>query len=229
MGRTRARPLGRAPLSREAVLAALRSARPAGAAPALPPAAPPDRPAPPDAAALRARFVERLLEAGGSCLVLASPALLDAALDRVAGFAAAQRRVSLVPGAGRPTGRSPGSAALGSDPHGMADVDFALLPGELGVAESGAVWVREPEGAPRSLLFLAQHVGLVLPADALVHDLHDAYERLAPGLGRGGFGCFVCGPSKTADIEQALVVGAHGPRSLTVLLVEEGATGAGAR
>ena len=57
---------------------------------------------------------------------------------------------------------------------------------------------------------------LVVPAGALVADLHAAYERLrfeGPGLG-----VFVAGPSKTADIEQALVIGAQGPRSTTVLL-----------
>ncbi len=45
---------------------------------------------------------------------------------------------------------------------------------------------------------------------------HEAYQRIEVG---NGFGCFISGPSKTADIEQALVIGAHGPRSATVFLI----------
>jgi L-lactate dehydrogenase complex protein LldG len=68
----------------------------------------------------------------------------------------------------------------------------------------------------RAAAFLAEHLVLVVPLGALVHELHQAYERIDPAA--AAFGCFVAGPSKTADIEQALVIGAHGPRSLTVLL-----------
>lgn len=52
--------------------------------------------------------------------------------------------------------------------------------------------------------------------------MHQAYERLA-GLGtneRTNYGTFIAGPSKTADIEQSLVISAQGPRSLDVLIVK---------
>lgn len=96
----------------------------------------------------------------------------------------------------------------------LAEVDVLVVEATLGVAESGAVWLADP--SPRAAPFLAQHVAVVLPVGRLVTDLHDAYAAIGPA---GGFGLFVAGPSKTADIEQALVVGAHGPRSLVVVLV----------
>jgi L-lactate dehydrogenase complex protein LldG len=47
--------------------------------------------------------------------------------------------------------------------------------------------------------------------------MHQAYDALT--FGRAEFGTFIAGPSKTADIEQSLVIGAHGPRSLTVFCI----------
>jgi len=107
-------------------------------------------------------------------------------------------------------------------PHELADVDLAVLPGEFGVAENAAVWVTDGGLPHRSLYFITQHLCLTLkytthPADALVHNLAEAYERI--GLEGTGFGLFISGPSKTADIEQSLVIGAHGPRSLTVVML----------
>jgi L-lactate dehydrogenase complex protein LldG len=107
-----------------------------------------------------------------------------------------------------------------ADPHKLQDIDYAVLPGQFAVAENAAVWVTD-EGMPhRAIYFIAQHVALVVPAAHVVHNMHEAYQRI--GALRAGFGCFISGPSKTADIEQSLVIGAHGARSLTVFLLGVG-------
>ncbi len=100
--------------------------------------------------------------------------------------------------------------------HALAGLDVLVCPGELGVAENGAVWLGESGMGPRAAPFLTQHLVLVLDRSAIVPDMHAAYDAL--DVAREGYGVFVAGPSKTADIEQTLVIGAHGPRSLTVLL-----------
>jgi L-lactate dehydrogenase complex protein LldG len=64
---------------------------------------------------------------------------------------------------------------------------------------------------------VTEHLVLVVPAGQIVHNMHQAYDRIR--LERPGFGIFISGPSKTADIEQALVIGAHGARSCTLFLV----------
>ncbi len=105
-------------------------------------------------------------------------------------------------------------------PAELATIDLLVCRGTLGVAESGAVWVRAEPGGHRAALFLAEHLLLLLPADRLVWNLHQAYDCL--DVAAEDFGVFVAGPSKTADIAQALVIGAHGPRSVTVYLIEPG-------
>ncbi|GIX05152.1 MAG: hypothetical protein KatS3mg114_1021 [Planctomycetaceae bacterium] len=106
-----------------------------------------------------------------------------------------------------------------TQPHELARVTWGIFAGEWAVAENAAVWVRELPAPYRAAYFLCEHLVLVVAVRRVVSNLHQAYERLRDA--GQGFGCFISGPSKTADIEQCLVIGAHGPRSLTVYLIEQ--------
>lgn len=102
------------------------------------------------------------------------------------------------------------------DPHQLAAIEVAIIEGELGVAENGAIWIPETALPHRVLPFIAQHLVVLLDQNKLVSNMHEAYQQLGTAL--PDFGMFLSGPSKTADIEQAMVKGAHGARSLLVLL-----------
>ncbi|MCL4639814.1 MULTISPECIES: LutC/YkgG family protein [Olivibacter] len=101
------------------------------------------------------------------------------------------------------------------NPHSLEDVDIAIMAAQLGVAENSALWV--PETLIRVLPFICQHLVLLVAKNQIVNNMHQAYEKM--GLGVDPFGAFIAGPSKTADIEQSLVLGAHGPRSLAIYLL----------
>lgn len=105
-----------------------------------------------------------------------------------------------------------------SDPHSYENVELAILEGDLSVAENSAIWLSESKMGHRVLPFICQHLALVIRASEIVPHMHEAYDKL--GLMDEGYGVFIAGPSKTADIEQSLVLGAHGPRSLTVFILE---------
>lgn len=115
------------------------------------------------------------------------------------------------------------------DPHTLEDVDLAILPVHFGVAENGACWITESQMIERALPFITQHLALVLHRQDIVADMHQAYDRIAAldAANPYHFATFIAGPSKTADIEQSLVLGAHGPRSLTVFLLDEHLSDAG--
>ncbi|WP_343689026.1 LUD domain-containing protein [Chitinophaga sp.] len=104
------------------------------------------------------------------------------------------------------------------DGRQLEKVDLAIIQGQLGVAENGAVWVTDDELQVRALPFIAQHLAIVLKSTAILPTMHDAYRKI--GGPDAGFGVFIAGPSKTADIEQSLVLGAHGAKSLTVFLID---------
>lgn len=104
-----------------------------------------------------------------------------------------------------------------SDPHELETVEIAIVQAEFGVAENGAVWISDQYLPHRVLPFITQNLAFVIPRNALVDNMHEAYVRLQDTL---GWGCFIAGPSKTADIEQSLVIGAHGARSMVIFLLE---------
>ena len=100
----------------------------------------------------------------------------------------------------------------------LEKVDKAYIMGTVGVAENGAVWIYESQMINRLVPFICQHLVLVIDKKSIVATLHQAYKKIE--VAREGFGVFIAGPSKTADIEQSLVIGAHGARSATVYVVE---------
>ncbi len=104
-----------------------------------------------------------------------------------------------------------------TDPHDLAGLNLAIIAGELGVAENGAIWVDERHLPHRALPMITQYLAIVIRQSTLVATMHDAYDRIR--VNQTGFGTFVAGPSKTADIEQSLVIGAHGARGLTVYVL----------
>lgn len=159
------------------------------------------------------QFASVLEMIGGTCIRVPTLGEIPSHLERIPAYASATKTLSLVPEIGRT------NVAMESidDPHQLDDIDFAILPGQFAVAENAAVWVTDVGVKHRVVYFLCQHLALVVPAHQMVNNLGEAYERIE--FRDPHFGAFIAGPSKTADIEQSLVVGAHGPRSMTVFLV----------
>ncbi len=107
--------------------------------------------------------------------------------------------------------------AVKEDAHSLEDVDLAIIPAHFGVAENGAMWVTESLIQYRVLPFITQQLAIVVNRKDIVYNMHQAYQRIAGT--QYDFGVFIAGPSKTADIEQSLVLGAHGPKGMTLYLL----------
>jgi L-lactate dehydrogenase complex protein LldG len=103
------------------------------------------------------------------------------------------------------------------DGHNLAGVEFGIIKAHFAVAENGAVWVTDGQLGNRALPFICQHLAAVIGEDDIVPTMHEAYVRSAGDQYQ--YGAFIAGASKTADIEQSLVLGAHGPRSMMVFVL----------
>ena len=101
------------------------------------------------------------------------------------------------------------------DPRELNNTDLAIVEGHFGVAENGAVWITR-QVKHKALYFISNSLVMLIDREAIVNNMHEAYKR-TEGM-TYDFGAFISGPSKTADIEQALVFGAHGPVGVLVIL-----------
>ncbi len=125
----------------------------------------------------------------------------------------AQRIVSQIPSSNLGTI----SITKETESHSLENIDLAIIKGEFGIAENGAVWISENQFPIRVLPFVTNDLVIVLSKKELCFHMHGAYKRIANR--ERSFGLFISGPSKTADIEQCLVIGAQGAMSLTILLI----------
>lgn len=102
-------------------------------------------------------------------------------------------------------------------PKDLSHVDLAIVEGEFAIAENGAVWVQNPDNRHRGLYFIAENIVLIVDKEKLYPNMHFAYDHVS--FENSTYGTFISGPSKTADIEQSLVIGAHGPKQGFVFFV----------
>ena len=105
-----------------------------------------------------------------------------------------------------------------ADPHSLQDVELTVVKAHFGVAENSGLWVTDAVLGQRVAPFIAQYLAIIVHKNDIVRTMQQAYDRI--GNQEYGFGTFIAGPSKTADIEQSLVLGAHGARGLIVFLLD---------
>ena len=107
-----------------------------------------------------------------------------------------------------------------ADAKELMKVDVGVIKGSIGVAENACIWIPQLT-KEKAVCFASQQLVIVLSRDAIVSNMHEAYERIAASkeyFQEYKFGTFISGPSKTADIESALVYGAQAARGVTVVL-----------
>jgi L-lactate dehydrogenase complex protein LldG len=113
--------------------------------------------------------------------------------------------------------RNPDTVGRARDLNGT---DVGVIRGKFGVAENGCVWIPQ-QMKEKAVCFISENLIILLPKSQIVNNMHEAYKRIEFDKTYDGYGTFISGPSKTADIAQVLVMGAQAARSVTVLLLQE--------
>lgn len=166
------------------------------------------------------RFCEVMKQVGGQAVVLSPEDDLDTVIRK--SYPQARRIAGVVNDVKDASGKVHHISCITFHPDEVENsgdldgTDLAIVDGRVGVCENGAVWLQQ-DVEQRAVYFISEALVIILHREDLVDNMHQAYKRI--DTGNYGYGVFVSGPSKTADIEQALVFGAHGPRSVTVILI----------
>lgn len=101
--------------------------------------------------------------------------------------------------------------------HELNGTDVGIIKGQIGVAENGCIWIPQTM-KERAICFISEYLVIIISRKDIVNNMHEAYSRIKTNS--YGYGCFISGPSKTADIAQALVMGAQAARGVTVIITE---------
>lgn len=155
-------------------------------------------------------FIKACAATGASVIEAKPGESLDALVLRA--YPEAKAIASNVEGLSAAT-KNPDTVAEAQELNGT---DVGVVRGEIGVAENGCVWIPQAM-KERAVCFIAEQLVILLDRRNIVSNMHEAYART--DLGGYGYGCFISGPSKTADIAQALVMGAQAARAVTVVLL----------
>jgi len=113
--------------------------------------------------------------------------------------------------------RNPDTVGRARDLNGT---DVGIIRGQFGVAENGCIWIPQTM-KEKAICFISENLIILLPKSQIVNNMHEAYKRIEFDKEYDGYGTFISGPSKTADIAQVLVMGAQAARSATILLLPE--------
>ena len=113
--------------------------------------------------------------------------------------------------------RNPDNVGRARDLNGT---DVGVIRGKFGVAENACVWSPQTM-KEKAVCFISENLIILMPKSQIVNNMHEAYKRIEFDKEYDGYGTFISGPSKTADIAQVLVMGAQAARSCTVLLLPE--------
>ena len=112
--------------------------------------------------------------------------------------------------------RNPDTVGRARDLNGT---DVGVIRGMFGVAENGCIWIPQ-QMKEKAVCFISENLVILMPKSEIVNNMHEAYKRIEFDKEYDGYGTFISGPSKTADIAQVLVMGAQAARSATVLLMQ---------
>ena len=109
--------------------------------------------------------------------------------------------------------RNPDTVGRARDLNGT---DVGVIRGMFGVAENGCIWIPQ-QMKEKAVCFISENLVILLKKSEIVNNMHEAYKRIE--FNDYGYGTFISGPSKTADIAQVLVMGAQAARSVTIFLM----------
>ncbi len=168
--------------------------------------------------ALIDRFSDKLVLGGGTLQIVKNEQSVTAAIETFLETQQLPKRIKLAPAL-----KSMQWSEQVEISYGRSDGDdlVSLAPAFCAIAETGSVVLLSSSESPTSLNFLPDVHIVIVKANQLVVNIEDAWSKLRELNKIPRTVNIITGPSKTADIEQTLQIGAHGPRKLHVICIEE--------